>query len=132
MSHYRALIEKLSVRHVEREDFEELYTLSTEALNELSAEDREEVDRHAAVVAAVALSRSKGNAKGAVDTLKSLERQLVSSKFDIVNLRPSLPVGGPRIAPMQTRRTSTLSVILYTVVAFVLFIFLVGLMSRRC
>jgi len=127
MSHYRALIEKLSVRHVERDDFEELYTLSAEALNELSTEDRKDVDRHAAVVAAVALSKAKGDAKGAVETLKGLERQLTGSKIELVNL----PVRAP-LAPVQTRRTSTFSIILYAVIAFVAFVLLIGLMSRRC
>ena len=127
MSHYRALIENLSVRHVERDDFEELYTLSTEALNELSAEDRKEVDRHAAVVAAVALSKAKGNPKGAVETLKNLERQLTTPTI----LRPSAPLRVP-LTPAQNRRTSTFSIILYVVIAFLLFIFLIGLVSRRC
>ena len=132
MSHYRALIEKLSVRHVERDDFEELYTLSNDALNELSGEEREEVERHATVVAATALSKAKGNAKGAIDTLKGLERQLVGVSFPELTMMRGGVAPAPMRAPLvPVKRTSIFSVILYVVIAFLALIFLVGMAARR-
>lgn len=130
MSHYRDLIEKLSVRHVERDDFEELSGLANEALNELSAQEKEEVEAHAKVVAAAALSQSKGNAKGAVATLKSLERQLVTTSLPLnlpLNPHPSLVVN-----PVVNKRRSFVTTVLYTVIGFILFVTLMGLLCRRC
>lgn len=130
MSHYRALIEKLSVRHVERDDFEELSGLANEALNELSAQEKEELEAHAKVVAAAALSQSNGNAKGAVATLKGLERQLVTTSLSLnlpLNPRPSLVVN-----PVVNKRRSFVTTVLYTVIGFILFVTLMGLLCRRC
>ena len=78
MSHYRDLIEKLTGRHTERDDFEELHTLSTEALSELSAKEKEDLERHSSVIVAAALSKAKGNVKLAVDTLKSIQKRFAA------------------------------------------------------
>lgn len=132
MSHYRALIEKLSVRHVERDDFEELSGLANEALNELSAQEREDLEAHAKVVAAAALSQSNGNAKGAVATLKGLERQLAgSAKLMSIPMQP-LPFANERIPTTTNKRRSFLTNLLYVVFGFVLFVTLMGLLCRRC
>jgi hypothetical protein len=132
MSHYRSLIEKLSVRHVERDDFEELSSLANEAMNEVPEEERKELERHAMVVAATALSRAKGNAKAAVETLKGVERQMVNSVPSFtVEMRPShAPLRQPLASGTSSYRR-TISIVLYSVVAFLAFIFLIAVMSRR-
>ena len=81
MSHYRNLIEKLSARHVERDDFEELVSICNETLQEVEPNEKEELQQHATVILAAALSKSKGNVKQALESLKTVERQMTGSVF---------------------------------------------------
>jgi len=126
MSHYRELIEKLSSRHVERDDFEELYSVATESLAELPAADRTLVERHATVLAAAVVSQTK-DAKSAVERLKTLEKQVLLKKVSFVPLemginRPPLPV--------KSRSTSFFSIVIYAVVALLVMMVLMGVLRR--